>query len=244
MLSGTPSAPGSFGFTAQVSDSAGSVNAQSFSVAIARAGLTIATPSPLLPAAVGSPYSQTLTLAGGSPPYIFSVMSGTLPPGLRLSSAGILSGTPSTAGGFPFTVQVIDSMAQSAAMAYSLTVTGTALALPMASTLPSGVAGSAYSLAITATGGTPPYMYAMTSGSLAPGLSLSNVGFLAGSPSTADTFTFTVQATDNAGTSTAKPFTVTIGGAGSLVLITAALPNGSVGAAFGQSLTVAGGIAP
>jgi hypothetical protein len=64
-----------------------------------------------LPAAtVGVPYSATLTATGGIPPYTWTVISGSLPPGLSLSSAGVISGTPTTAGTYNFTVQVIDPL--------------------------------------------------------------------------------------------------------------------------------------
>jgi hypothetical protein len=55
------------------------------------------------------PYSQSLSAAGGTTPYTWSLFSGSLPPGLGLSAAGLISGTPTAAGPFNFTVQVTDS---------------------------------------------------------------------------------------------------------------------------------------
>ena len=57
----------------------------------------------------GVPYSQQLTATGGAPPHTFAVTAGTLPPGLTLTPAGLLSGTPTTNGSFPFTVTATDS---------------------------------------------------------------------------------------------------------------------------------------
>jgi hypothetical protein len=61
----------------------------------------------------GSTYSAnlatSLTITGGTPPYVWSLSSGTLPTGLTLSPAGVLSGTPSGAGTFNFTFTVKDS---------------------------------------------------------------------------------------------------------------------------------------
>ncbi len=58
----------------------------------------------------GSPYaSQTLTITGGMPPYSFSISSGHLPAGMSLSPGGVLSGTPSAAGKYPFTVKAKDN---------------------------------------------------------------------------------------------------------------------------------------
>jgi hypothetical protein len=64
---------------------------------------------PLPPATIGVPYSQTLTATGGTPPYVWSVVSGAPPNGIALSpSAGVLSGTPTAAGSFTFAVAVSD----------------------------------------------------------------------------------------------------------------------------------------
>ena len=61
-------------------------------------------------AAINTAYSQTLSAFGGTTPYTWSVDSGsTLPAGLTLSSAGVLSGTPTAAGTDTFSVTVTDS---------------------------------------------------------------------------------------------------------------------------------------
>jgi pseudomonalisin len=57
----------------------------------------------------GSAYTQTLSASGGTPPYRWTISSGTLPPGLTLTSTGSVTGTPTTAGSYSFTVQVSDS---------------------------------------------------------------------------------------------------------------------------------------
>src|SRR5262249_57133610 len=50
-------------------------------------------------------YAAVVTASGGDAPFTFAVSSGSLPPGLTLGSGGVLSGTPTTTGSFPFTVQ-------------------------------------------------------------------------------------------------------------------------------------------
>src|SRR5438876_494594 len=67
-------------------------------------------------------YSQALTASGGTSPYSWSVSSGTLPTGLSLSSSGTLSGTPTVAGAFPFTVAVKDAASASASASLSINV--------------------------------------------------------------------------------------------------------------------------
>lgn len=74
---------------------------------------------------VGLAYSHTFPSGGGVPPTTFSVVSGSLPSGLTLnSSTGVLSGTPSAAGAFVFTIQAADSMGAVVQVGCSITVTG------------------------------------------------------------------------------------------------------------------------
>ncbi|MDQ6831888.1 MAG: Ig domain-containing protein, partial [Chloroflexota bacterium] len=67
-------------------------------------------PTTLPNATLGTPYSQTITASGGTAPYTFAVTSGTLPPGLTLATNGTLSGTPTSAGSFTFTVTATDHL--------------------------------------------------------------------------------------------------------------------------------------
>jgi hypothetical protein len=76
---------------------------------------------------VGVPYSTTLAASGGTSPYIWSVASGSLPPGLTMNSSGTISGTPSSSGVFAASFQVKDSAAT------PQTVTSSALSMNIAS---------------------------------------------------------------------------------------------------------------
>ena len=69
-------------------------------------------------------YTASLQAAGGTPPYAWSVSTGALPTGLTLSfTTGIISGTPSAAGSFPFTLQVSDSVGATASAGFSINIT-------------------------------------------------------------------------------------------------------------------------
>lgn len=68
-------------------------------------------------------YSQSLTAAGGVPPYVWALASGSLPAGLTLSAAGLISGTPTATGTASFTVKVTDSAAHIATAVLSIAVT-------------------------------------------------------------------------------------------------------------------------
>jgi uncharacterized protein (TIGR03437 family) len=135
-IGGVPtSAAGSpYAFSVMVKDSAGSVSSGSFSISISQpAALTITTASPLPAGAVGVPYYQVFTVAGGTPPYTNWLITGRLPPGLALpgSSCGLpcgqivpLVGTPmaTAAGTYPFTAQVTDSANATVTKQFSLTI--------------------------------------------------------------------------------------------------------------------------
>src|SRR5207249_4718900 len=146
---------------------------------------------------VGTSYSQTLAATGGTPPYAWSVISGSLPAGLTLNvTSGAISGTPTTAGTSNFTVQVRDSERGEASKAFTLTINSTAPPLSITTTSPlaGGTAGTAYSQTLAATGGAPPYGWSVISGSLPAGLTLNTTsGAISGTPTTAGTSNFTVQ---------------------------------------------------
>src|SRR5207244_644362 len=91
-ISGTPSQRGSFSFTARVTDSSSPSRTaiQVLSVSVAPPPLSITT-STLPPGTVGAGYNTSLAATGGTTPYSWSITSGSLPLGLTLSSAGIIS---------------------------------------------------------------------------------------------------------------------------------------------------------
>lgn len=78
----------------------------------------------------GVAYSQAITAVGGTAPYSFSVTAGALPPGVSLSSAGVLSGTPTTSGVSAFTVRATDANACFAELLYTMSVTAAVPTLP------------------------------------------------------------------------------------------------------------------
>jgi Bacterial Ig-like domain (group 3)/Putative Ig domain len=122
VLSGTPTTVGTSNFTIKVTDPAGQSDTLATSLAII-AGPTLSFPAPP-PGQIGSAYSDTLTVNGGTGPYTWSVSSGSLPAGITLgSSSGVLSGTPTAAGTSSFTVKVTDANNQTATHAASLVIT-------------------------------------------------------------------------------------------------------------------------
>jgi len=87
-------------------------------------GPIITTASPLTSGIVGTSYSQTLAASGGTTPYTWSIASGSLPSGLSLSSAGVISGMPTAATSASFTAQVMGSDSLSSTRNFNLTIGG------------------------------------------------------------------------------------------------------------------------
>src|SRR5580692_9454894 len=189
-IAGTPTATATSTFTVQVQDSTGARDTQSLTINVYPA-VAITTSS--LPVAVaGVAYSQTLAASGGTPPFQWTLTSGSLPDGLTLSTGGSLSGTPSTAGDPSFSVQVKDSKGAIDSQSLSLIVAG-----PVAITtgsLPGGTVGQAYSQTLSASGGNGSYTWTITSGAPPMGLTLSSAGAISGTPLAAGSANFTVKA--------------------------------------------------
>ncbi|MGZ5544398.1 MAG: beta strand repeat-containing protein, partial [Limisphaerales bacterium] len=160
--------------------------------------------------------------SGGIGPYNFAVTDGTLPNGLTLSSGGVLSATPQTAGAFTFTVTATDANGCSGSQTYNLTITCPTITLS-SSTLPNGTEGIAYSQMVNVIGGVGPYAYAVTGGSLPNGLMIdASTGAISGIPAAIGNFTFTVTATDNHGCAGSGVLTISIPTACSLLVSTTA----------------------
>ncbi len=127
LISGTPSASGTFNVTLSVHDAQGNSAMSNFPVTIV-AALAIATVG--LPSATdGTVYAATLSATGGTPGYTWSIPSGQLPTGLTLAATtGEISGTPSATGTFSFTTAVSDSgnPPKTQSMASSIVVTAPA----------------------------------------------------------------------------------------------------------------------
>ncbi len=128
------------------------------------AAISIACPVDGGTAQVGVPYDAFLVVTGGTPPYTFSIASGSLPPGLTLdTSTGEISGTPTLAGTYDYTAQVMDSSSPALTATTSPGCEIVVSPSPLAAACPinGGTAqvGVPYSAQLIASGGTPPYTW-------------------------------------------------------------------------------------
>jgi hypothetical protein len=168
------------------------------------------------PAEAGAAYTATLAQAGGVGPFTWTLPSGsTLPSGLNLSAAGVISGTVSALvvpNTYPFTVRVTDAQGDSVLSGNISIVVDPALALTPP-TWPTGVVGVSYtSPAFTATGGSGAgYTFAVASGSISPLVLGASNGIVSGTPTVAGTLQFSVRVTDSHGfTATTGNLSITI----------------------------------
>jgi hypothetical protein len=126
-ISGTPTAAGTFAFTAQVSDSQTPTVTNTRQLSITINPASVAPPNITTTSLPGGrrfvAYSQTLQATGGVTPYTWSLASGSLPQGLGLNAAtGVISGTPTKKGNSNFVVQVRDSQTVPATDTQSLSI--------------------------------------------------------------------------------------------------------------------------
>jgi len=202
------------------------------------------TTSSLPNATVGSSYSLTLTAIGGVAPHKWTTTS-TLPSGLTLSQAGLLSGTPTvhTAGAVDVVVTVTDARGGTNTANLKLTVNPAELEITTTS-LPNATHSEAYTQTLSATGGVAPYTWS-TSTTLPAGLSLSASGVLSGTPSeaTPSPVEIAVTVTDDWDASTTASLMLTVDPQ-PLKITTSSLPNAIVDTAYSRSLTATGGVAP
>lgn len=220
-LSGTPQVAGSFGITVSAQDSSTGSGpftiTGAFMLNVSPQTMTLSPAGSLPAASSGSAYSQTFSASGGTAPYRFTIASGALPADMTLDIAtGALTGTPSASGTFPFSVRATDSSTGpgtpfSVTNNYSLVVNAPPVIIVLSpSTLPNGTSGVNYSQTMVATGGVGPYTFAITSGALPNGITLSSAGVLSGAPTQAGAFSFTVTATDNQSITGVQAYTLVI----------------------------------
>ncbi len=235
-ISGTPTSTGSSSFVVTATDSVGATGTENYSINV-NPPITFSTLA-LPTATLNTAYTQQVSATGGTGTLTYSLASGTLPAGLNLLPSGGITGTPTTAGSSNFTVKAADTAGASATESYTLGVNATAFAISPTS-LPNVANGTAYNQQLTTTGGTGTVTFAVTSGSVPPGLTFSNTGSLTGVPTTAGTSNFIVTATDSASHTATQAYAIQV--SPTITFGTTSLPPSTIGVAYTQQISATGG---
>jgi hypothetical protein len=249
-ISGTPTSQGTFNFTVRVTDTLGQFATRALSITINLPAPPNITTTTLPAGTIGQNYNQAV-LATGTGPLTFSIVApgtGTLPPGLNLNaSTGTITGAPTATGTFPFTVRVADTFGRDDTQALSILVSTDNPPQIVPPSLPSGTVGVAYGPStLQATGGMGTVTWSISAGSLPPGLTIgpSLTGpsvTISGTPTSQGTFNFTVGVTDSLGQSDTRALSITINLPPPLDITTTALPGGSIGQPYSQTVAATGG---
>ncbi len=239
----------------------GRVLARNGAVTLAGNNVTVCPPAPIncpiitltpttLPGGVtGVAYSATVIATGSTAtPYTYAVSSGALPPVLLINSGtGAITGTPTTAGTFIFTITATDANGCSGSQLYSIVIAATPPCPPLTlspSALPAGVVGTPYSATIIGSGGAEPYAFASAPTPPVPGLTLSPAGVLSGSPTTAGIFNFTISVMDLGQCPGSRAYSISVASCPAITVSPATLPGGVVGNAYNQTVSATGGTLP
>jgi len=174
----------SFTTTIRLTDSTSAFIDKSVTILVTPVDFVGSAPSGL---GVGDTANIQFSPVDGTPPYTFSISSGSLPPNLTLNAAtGLISGPLTTAGPYPFTLKMQDSATptpQTVSHPFTLTVSPLRVSNLTNRTLPNGAINTPYNFQFQVTGGTAPYTVAVASGFTLPaGLTLSSAGLLNGIP--------------------------------------------------------------
>jgi hypothetical protein len=136
-----------------------------------------------------------INTVGGTGPFSFSIVSGTLPTGLTMTVVGgvlRVTGTPTVSGNSTITVEVYDSVGGT----LTKNLTFYVIEITTSSPLPDYDTGVAYSQQLSVTGGIGPYAFSILDGDLPDGLTLSDTGLISGTPTGSGDADFTVVVVD------------------------------------------------
>jgi outer membrane protein assembly factor BamB len=235
-LSGTAAngTQGTYPITFTATNGSGTV-VQSFTLTIAGTPAAF-TSGDSSSATVGEPFSYSVTATGVPTPVLFAT-SGTLPPGITFTDDGggngTLSGTPTSSGDYTIVLNAHNGVGSDAVQDFSLAISGSGSGTAPSFTAdnPPSTAGVGVAFSYTfAANGNPAPTFSVQSGSIPPGLSLSTSGILSGTPTTAGSYTFVVNASNGVGVAATSPsLTITVLGSADIATKLSGPAHTSVG---------------
>jgi hypothetical protein len=256
VISGTPSASGTYNFSAVVTDFSLKASIPQPLTIVINKLLDISTPTSgagaPLNVFLGQSFTFTFAGSGGTPPYTWTA-GATRPTGLNLSPfTGVFSGTPSELGTFVYTVQLVDSSLASVSKTYTTVVSAPTSITTTAALSPWTVNATGFSQTLAATGGSGSgFKWSITAGNgagtLTPvaGLTLdANTGVISGTPTAAGSFSFTVTATDTSVSTLTVSKLMTLVVDQAPVISTVTLPDAVQFSSYSRTLAVSGGTSP
>lgn len=197
-ITGTPTSAGDFSFVLTATNSYGSSATSTLSIQI---GVSPAVSIDQMPQ-VGFVGVELLisAISSGFPSPNFDLNSGSLPPGVSLNpSTGTLSGEPTTAGSYTFTLVATNWVGTSTSMAYSITIYGTPNITNAASISQTIELGDAYYETLSVDGSSS-LGFRLDSGSLPDGINLNSLtGEISGVAESFGRFDFEISALNEAG---------------------------------------------
>jgi hypothetical protein len=200
VISGTPAdvvGSTTYSFTAAAYDGRNTAVTRNFSITISDRGPSWSTSATLPTFTNNSAYTTTLVATDDNGIASYSLVSGSLPTGLSLNgSSGVISGTPTSSSSATFTIRATDNGGSVADRQFTMPNVSPVW---VSFSPPSAEVGASYSYQFAATDDGTIASYAVASGSIPTGLTLSSAGLLSGTPTAAGTFNFVVRATDNNG---------------------------------------------
>ena len=194
-LSGKATTTGTYTFGVAVTDRSKPVRTGTATITLTVQPMTIVTA--LRAGFVGRSYRDHVFARGGKNP-TFSLVAGALPPGVKLSKQGVLTGTPTVPGTYDFDVMAVDKGVPQNSATSSVSMTIVPLIIDYGPTDFSADVGQKVTLKPSVVGGKNPLKWSVSNGVLPPGLKLSAFnGQITGTPTTPGTYAFRVTATDS-----------------------------------------------
>lgn len=267
-ISGTPTREGSFSFRLEVRDDENDFDREAYFIEVQPAPPPLRiTTFELAAGRVAEPYSQTIRgIGGGDADYSWSVVSGSLPPGLTITQGTpemTLEGTPTEADTFTFELELDNPAASPARQEYTVVIEEEIIPVTITSTatvlvLPNAEGGQPYSATLAAQDGAPlpsganpnavRYNWVVTGGELPPGLELdpigrgdNDVGTFVGVPSALGTYTATVTVFDRLNNTDSQIIEITVDPPSEPLVIETDIPDFAANGCYSTEISASGG---